>query len=143
MIRVLVTGLPGSGKTRFSEMVRKRMPLKTVVFNGDLVRAVFNDWNFSHESRTRQAIRMSEMWIPPHAELVLYDFVCPRDEYRDIINADFVVWVNTIKSSKYGDTNQIWEDPKRVTYSINEELHFEYVSELLVTHALFYKFSSN
>lgn len=139
MIKVLVTGLPGSGKTYFSEMVRRKDPSRIKIFNGDLVRATFCDWGFSHEDRTRQAIRMSEMWIPSHVDMVLYDFVCPRNVFRDIVNADVVVFVDTITISKYADTNVIWEEPTNYRYRITEFQQFQtFVDSLFSEYMPFY-----
>ena len=40
------------------------------------------------------------------------DFVAPTEEIRRIFDADITIWMNTIKESKYPDTNQIFETPK-------------------------------
>ena len=41
----------------------------------------------------------------------ILDFVCPREEYRQIVDADVVVFMDTIKSSDFPDTNAIFERP--------------------------------
>ena len=56
-IKILVMGLPGSGKTTLSD---KLAPLiKASRVNADEVRKKFNDWDFSLEGRIRQSNRMS------------------------------------------------------------------------------------
>ena len=58
-IKVLVMGLPGSGKTTLSN---KLAPLlKAARLNADEVRKKFSDWDFSLEGRIRQSNRMNEL----------------------------------------------------------------------------------
>ena len=44
--------------------------------------------------------------------IVICDFVCPTDLTRYIFDADFTIWMDTIKKSKYDDTNKIFEEPE-------------------------------
>ncbi len=45
MKRILIMGLPGSGKTTLATVLAKT--LNASHFNADAVRAQFNDWDFS------------------------------------------------------------------------------------------------
>ena len=57
MKKVLIMGLPGSGKTTLAS---KLVPLLNAKWlNNDEVRKAANDWDFSEEARTRQAKRMA------------------------------------------------------------------------------------
>ena len=59
MKKILIMGLPGSGKTTLaSELVPL---LKAKWINNDKVRRVANDWDFSEEGRSRQAKRMADL----------------------------------------------------------------------------------
>jgi adenylylsulfate kinase len=40
------------------------------------------------------------------------DFVCPRNEYREIFNPDITIWMDTLEKGRYDDTNQIFERPQ-------------------------------
>jgi adenylylsulfate kinase len=99
-------GLPGSGKTVLTEKLSG--VLHCVYFDADEVRNDHGDWDFSPEGRIRQAIRMR--WLSK-AESCICDFVCPTEELRDIFEADFVIWMDTLDKSRYKDTNQIFETP--------------------------------
>ena len=56
-IKILVMGLPGSGKTTLSDKLGRLLNAKRV--NADEIRKRFNDWDFSLEGRIRQAKRMN------------------------------------------------------------------------------------
>ena len=55
-MKILVMGLPGSGKTYLSERL---VPLINAAwYNADVVRKMANDWDFSVDGRNRQSNRM-------------------------------------------------------------------------------------
>ena len=55
-MKILVMGLPGSGKTYLTERL---VPLLDAAwYNADKVRNMANDWDFSDEGRARQSMRM-------------------------------------------------------------------------------------
>ena len=55
-IKILVFGLPGSGKTVFASHLAQKIRAHHV--NADEVRERFNDWDFSEIGRKRQVKRM-------------------------------------------------------------------------------------
>ena len=104
-------GLPGSGKTTLAEELMRLLAPDAVHLNADAIRKVNNDWDFSEEGRVRQAHRMRTLAdgvIRPYA---IADFVAPIDEMRRIYNADYTVWVDTIKKGRFEDTNQLFAPP--------------------------------
>ena len=133
-------GLPGSGKTYFAERLKKlleegykqedwtlreRAPLslKNTVhwFNADDVRKKFNDWDFSREGRIRQSIRMAQFALEAGGEYVICDFVAPLVEMRNNFQADWVIWMDTIKEGRYEDTNKAFVPPEIYDFRITEQ----------------------
>lgn len=108
---VLIMGLPGSGKTDLAgDLVMSMDPLSVLWLNGDKIRAKYCDWDFSYEGRIRQARRMRAL-ADEHTGITILDFICPLKEMREIINPDLIIWMNTIESGRYDDTNAMFEKP--------------------------------
>ena len=122
MKRILVMGLPGSGKTTFSQNLVKKLMLTHSVswFNADSVREQFNDWDFSPEGRERQMNRMIDLSNNSGSDFTICDFVCPTDELRKSFNADIVIWMDTITEGRFEDTNKVFQRPSDVTYHITD-----------------------
>jgi len=114
MRTILVFGLPGSGKTTFAEKLKDLFGDRAIHFNGDEFRKTYNDWDFSDEGRRRQVDRMRNAALNAHAEgkYAILDFVCPKQEYRDIIAADFEVFMNCPPVRDYPNTTAIFEKPE-------------------------------
>jgi phosphopantetheine adenylyltransferase len=83
------------------------------ILNADEVRTQSNDWDFSIEGRLRQGKRMAELAATYVAafDFVICDLVAPLCSMRQDINADWVIWVDTIESSIYEDTNSLFTPP--------------------------------
>ena len=118
--KILIMGLPGSGKTTLSE---KLAPLLDAVrVNADKVRKDHNDWDFSLEGRLRQASRMkniSDQVVIKDNKNAVVDFVCPTRNTRKTFDADYIIWMNTIEKGRFEDTNQLFENPR------SDEVNFE------------------
>jgi adenylylsulfate kinase len=119
-MKILVMGLPGSGKTYLAE--RMQPILRAAWYNADIVREMANDWDFSPEGRIRQSLRMKNLadFEKNQGRIVICDFVCPTHETKENFNPDITVWMNTITSGRYEDTNKMFEKPKNVDYEVME-----------------------
>ena len=114
-------GLPGSGKSYLAKELSK--DLNFTWLNADKIRKKNSDWDFSFTGRKRQAERMSNL---ANLEIkknksVIVDFVCPLNLTRKIFNPDLIIWMNTIKKSRFNNTNKIFEKPKNADLIINEK----------------------
>ena len=133
-MKVLVMGLPGSGKTYLSERL---VPLINAAwYNADKVREMANDWDFSSEGRVRQSKRMRVFadFEKDHGRFVVCDFVCPTKETRKNFDPDIVIWMDTISKGRFEDTNKIFQSPSKVDFHIsewNEHNHDDIAGELL------------
>tara|TARA_B100001057_G_scaffold129516_1_gene128575 strand:+ start:378 stop:791 length:414 start_codon:yes stop_codon:yes gene_type:complete len=119
-MKILVMGLPGSGKTYLTERL---VPLLHAAwYNADKVREMANDWDFSIEGRERQSKRMRAFadFEKSQGRFVVCDFVCPTVITRKNFDADIVVWMDTLKEGRYKDTNQIFEAPEAADFRITE-----------------------
>lgn len=110
-MRVLIFGLPGTGKTSLAKQIIRRIPC--LYLNGDLVRKACNDKDFSNKGRVNQARRMRALAGMANRMPVIADFVCPTHQTRRIFNADFSVWMNTATRCQYKNTNKIFQAPKK------------------------------
>ena len=119
-MKILIFGLPGSGKTWLAERLQKR--LECAWFNADEIRRMANDWEFSEAARYRQAHRMASIANNEkyHDRTVICDFVCPTEVTRAIFDADYTVWMDTISRGRFEDTNDMFETPEKVDYHVEK-----------------------
>ena len=107
---ILLCELPGSGKTTLANKIFQKLENSETI-SGDYVRQKFKDWDFSEDGRARQAHRMKEVAIKSKKQWVILDFVCPKNEYRKVINPDITIYMDTIESGRFEDTNKLFEVP--------------------------------
>ena len=120
-MKILIMGLPGSGKT---SLAKELVPmLKAKWINADEVRKNANDWDFSEEGRKRQAIRMAKLAenLKKEGNIVVADFICPTPNARSLFNPDFIIWMDTIKKGRFEDTNKMFVNPNKYDVRVTEK----------------------
>lgn len=122
-MKVLIFGLPGSGKTYLAERLVDFLGNSVSWFNADKVRQEANDWDFSEEGRLRQNKRMMTLCEQAEAEgkIAIADFVAPFEKARNAFGADYTIFMDTIKEGRFEDTNKIFELPSYSNYTVTEQ----------------------
>jgi adenylylsulfate kinase len=140
MQKILIMGLPGSGKTTLAETLKKyleengtmdmsraeMLPItglnaRVKWFNADEVRKKYNDWDFSDAGRIRQSLRMAQFALEAGGEYVICDFVAPLVEMRNNFKADWTIWVDTIEKGRFEDTNKAFIPPEVYDFRVTEQ----------------------
>ena len=117
-------GLSGSGKSELAKELHSLFQehnILSVRINGDEVREAHKDWDFSPEGRLRQAERMARLAKKSDAEFVIADFIAPTKQTRDIFNPDMLIWLDTIRSSKYTNTDVVFQNPKNYQFKVKKK----------------------
>jgi adenylylsulfate kinase len=122
-MKILITGLSGSGKTTLAKALAKKLNAKHL--NADEIRHEYNDWDFSEAGRLRQAHRIKN--LSDKHDLVVCDFIAPKAIHRHIVDADILVWMDTIKESQYKDTDSLFEPPNQYNFRITDKNADKYV----------------
>jgi adenylylsulfate kinase len=104
-MRILIYGLSGAGKTTLANQLAATLAYP--IINGDRLREMSDDWDFSIEGRLRQAVRARDMATNCIHSII--DLVCPLHEMRDILDPDVTILMDTIRSCQYEDTNKMFE----------------------------------
>ena len=117
--KILIMGLPGSGKTTLTANLKKT--LKADWINADKVRKRFNDWDFSKAGVLRQAKRMKLIAEKSKKKYVIADFICPYREGRKIFRPNYLIWMDTIKKGRYPTFDQTFQKPNKYNFRFLEK----------------------
>jgi adenylylsulfate kinase len=134
--RILIMGLPGAGKTYFAERLKNYLETSSFFkpgestesscpsvkwINADDVRKKYNDWDFSHEGRMRQSVRMRDLADSFADDFVIADFVAPLLEMRHNFKANWTIWMDTIEQGRFEDTNKMFVPPEIYDFRVTEQ----------------------
>jgi cytidyltransferase-like protein len=131
MRKILIMGLPGSGKTTLAAALQPL--LNAVVFNADAVRANLSpDLGFAHSDRVEHARRMGWMCdrVVEAGGTVIADFICPTEETRAAFGEAFVIWIDRISAGRFDDTNRMFVPPAKFNIRVTAEGSAQYWASL-------------
>jgi adenylylsulfate kinase len=115
-MKILIMGLPGSGKTTFGKLLSKH--LGAAFWDADDVRSNINKHlGFTVEDRLQQSASMG--WLCDRVNEAGLDvvcaYVCPTPEARRAFGQfgppDILIWMNNIDAGRFADTNRIFVPP--------------------------------
>ena len=98
--KILIMGLPDSGKTTLAKLLAPMF--NAVLLNEDEVRKEANDFDLSEVGRsihTNRMKRLADEAIQNNRNVVA-DFECSTEHTREDLNADYIIYMDTIKESK-------------------------------------------
>ena len=154
--RILIMGLPGSGKTMLAGALKQYLEQHGEIsyaralqehigdttcqvnwFNADDIRRKYNDWDFSNDGRIRQSLRMFQFSMEAGGDYVICDFIAPLVEMRNNFKADWTIWMDTIKEGRYEDTNKAFVEPAQYDFRVTEqncEKWAEFIGEHIISN---------
>ena len=115
-MKILIMGLPGSGKTWLGERITKTFNIP--FWDSDVVRKIYNDWGFDQQARERQALRMRK--LAEIDSISISAFICPLPGFRSFFFPDKLIWMNTIEKCEYDDTNKLFKPPTKFDVKITK-----------------------
>ena len=127
-------GLPGSGKTHTAQRLVqgfKDLGYFCEWHNADDVRRKENDWDFSTTGRHRAAARMRTLVNNSKHKCNIVDMVSPTPQTREIVNPDYIIWMDTIKEGRFDDTNEMFVPPENADYVMKKYYTAEDIRNIL------------
>jgi len=129
-IRILICGLPGTGKSWLARTLGKALGTSAASFDGDEVRAATRIWDFSPAGRQWQAETMNGLCASAERRglIGIASFICPTRQLRETFrwgnSRTFVIWLDreSEKAKKYPDTMKLFQPLGKIE---SDPVHFK------------------
>lgn len=137
-MRILIAGLSGAGKTTLALQLGIKLSehFSCKYVNADDVRTETNNWDFSIEGRLKQAKEMITRSDDTDCDIVIIDTIAPTKEIREDYNADYSIWVDTVRGSQYSDTDELFVPFEDASYKIthHSSQHIDQLVDEIICH---------
>ena len=108
-MKILIIGLPGSGKTWLGSRIAEKFNIP--FWDANIVRKIYNDWDFSIQGRDRQSMRMRKLAeVDP---ISISAFIAPLPGYIRNFFPDKLIFMDTVRECQYEDTNKLFQPPQK------------------------------
>ena len=108
-MKILIMGLPGSGKTWLGSRIAEKFNIP--FWDANVVRNIYNDWDFSSQGRDRQSMRMRKLAeVDP---ISISAFIAPLPGYIRNFFPDKLIFMDTVRECQYEDTNKLFQPPQK------------------------------
>jgi hypothetical protein len=109
--RILVMGHPGSKKDAVVEKLAKRFESCNVI-DSMRERENLRDLDFTEPGHMRHVYRILNQARQSQSQVTIINMTCPIPKMREILNPDFLVYVNDKTESEYEVFNELFEAPQ-------------------------------
>lgn len=110
-MRILIFGLPGSGKTTLAK------PFSDLIGGIHIQEDRIDN---SVEGHKEQALKIKHMCqgVELTGKIAVADFTCPLENSRYIFDADYTVFMDTIKETDDESLNELFQQPMMCDYHV-------------------------
>jgi len=121
--RILIMGLPGSGKSELATELRRLIEEKEISverLDGEKACIAFDDYDFSEAGFLNQAVRLSTGAHHTFSDIVIVDFIAPTLASQIIFYPKLLIWMDTIQSSRHPDTDDLFTPPTNYHFRVTD-----------------------
>lgn len=128
--RILVMGAPNSSKRSISEKLHQQIENSELI-HSMAARTKKKDLDFTKDGQLRHSYRLLEMARKSEAPISIINMAAPLAKTREILNPDFLIYVNDGTVDDYEEIKELFEAPKVFDYCCSSDSDEEIENILL------------